>query len=525
MAIAKKLGNLVGDKKMQVVAFSSTAIALYGYDQGMMSLINTNNDYLRTMGISSSSPQVGVIVSVYYLGCALGAVLFSWFANARGRKPALFGSLATASLGNFIMFIAGLGFEHSQPAPLIVMYIGRIVMGLGVGGVDSVVPVYSSELSSDDSRGKALAQEFQANIFGLNMAFAINLALTVYLGKENEWAWRIPIVAMQVYPLALLVFIYWLPESPRWFVHHDRTEDATKSLKEIVGEDDAQKKCDELVQASKDESDSKVGYKEMFTPGHTQFHPTMITIMGQVNQALTGYGAVSVYGPQIFEQLGYGVRLSEYLTMANFISYFILMTLAWVLIDALGRRTVMLYGSGTMTLCFLLLAVFGGLSRYHEDLHIHVNAVAIPGIVALFVATGAFGIGWLTPVWLIPTEIFPTAARAHGTAVSVIIWGLANFTITLITPILFNNLYFYIYLIFAGTNLIAGTWTYLYSPETGGRSFEENQEFFEDAKSEGTWRVSKVDKGEFRYLPYPKPDGEVGESQPLLRRVRDQVTS
>lgn len=117
--------------------------------------------------------------------------------------------------------------------------------------------------------------------------------------------------------------------------------------------------------------------------------------------------------------------------MANFISYFLLMTLAWVLIDALGRRTVMLYGSGTLTTCFLLLAVFGGLSRYHEDLQIPIHAVAVPGIVALFVATGAFGIGWLTPVWLIPTEIFPTAARAHGTAVSVVVWVCSFFVLSL----------------------------------------------------------------------------------------------
>ena len=134
-----------------------------------MSLINTNKDYLSTMGIKEEDPQVGVIVSVYYLGCAVGAVVLSWFANKYGRKPGLFASLALASLGNLVMFIAGLGFEEESTAPLIVMYLGRIIMGLGVGGVDSVVPVYSSELSSDDSRGKALAQEFQANIFGLNM--------------------------------------------------------------------------------------------------------------------------------------------------------------------------------------------------------------------------------------------------------------------------------------------------------------------------------------------------------------------
>jgi MFS family permease len=368
--------------------FSSTAIALYGYDQGMMSLINTNKDYLRTMGLEEESPQVGVIVSVYYLGCAVGAVIFSTLADRKGRKPALFGCLAMASLGNLIMFIAGLGYSRGA---LAVMYLGRVIMGLGVGGVDSVVPVYSSELSSDGARGKALAQEFQSNIFGLNMAFAINLAATVTLGKYNEWAWRVPIIAMQIYPLGLLAFIKELPESPRWFIYHDREEDAKASLADIMGDEDVDPKCKELVESHKQEQDSgaSVGYIDMITPGHDQFHPTVITIMGQVNQALTGYGAVSVYGPQIFELLGYGVRKSEYLTQANYVSYFIMMTFAWLLIDAVGRRSLMVWGSVSLTLCFVLLTVFGGLVDKSDDLDIPTQAVAIPGIVVRCTQTQA----------------------------------------------------------------------------------------------------------------------------------------
>ena len=378
--------------------FSATAIALYGYDQGMMSLINTNSDYLTTMGITEESPLVGVIVSIYYLGCAVGAILFSWTADRFGRKTALFSCLATASLGNLIMFVAGLGFRTGA---LPVMFLGRVVMGLGVGGVDSVVPVYSSELSSDDSRGKALAQEFQSNIFGLNMAFAINLALTVALGKRNQWAWRVPIIAMQIYPVLLLSFIQHLPESPRWLVSNDRNEDAKASLADIYGEDDAKQRSEDLIESHQNESDEQVRYVDMFTPSHAQFHPTMITIMGQVNQALTGYGAVSVYGPQIFELLGYGVRVSEYLTQGNYISYLLLMTFAWLLVDAVGRRAVLLWGSGVLTSCFLLLALFGGLVQESSNLGIgNVNAVAIPGIVALYVATGAFGVGWLATIWV-----------------------------------------------------------------------------------------------------------------------------
>lgn len=55
----------------------------------------------------------------------------------------------------------------------------------------------------------------------------------------------------------------------------------------------------------------------------------------------------------------------------------------------------------------------------------------------------------------------------------------------------------------------------MYSPETGGRSFEENQAFFGDAKKWNSWSVHKVNKGEFRGMPNGEKH-EDGESQPLL---------
>ncbi|KAL1304711.1 hypothetical protein AAFC00_003659 [Neodothiora populina] len=520
MELAKEFYN---DKVKQVVLFSSTAIALYGYDQGMMSLINTNHDYLKTMGIGAEDALVGVIVSIYYLGTAVGAVIFSEIADRYGRKPALFGCLATSSLGNLFMFIAGLGYTRGA---LAVMFAGRIIMGLGVGGVDSVVPIYSSELSEDKSRGKALAQEFQMNIFGLNMAFAINLGLTRLLGKEDQWAWRVPIIVMQIYPVLLLAFIERLPESPRWLISHERKDDAMHALVQIYGQDDAEEKCDELTELHERESSESVGYLDMLLkPSHPQFHPTIITVMGQINQALTGYGAVSVYGPQILELLGFNTVIAEYLTMGNYVSYLILMTLAWLLIDAVGRRSLLLGGSAVLSISFFLLTIFGGLAFNADELKIPVMAPAVPGVVTLFIATGAFGIGWLATVWLIPTEIFPTSARAQGTAISVIIWGLANFAVTLLTPIMFNNLEYWLFLVFGVTNLFAGTMTYFYLPESGNRSFEENQTFFKEAKKAGTWRVGAVSDGAYKRLPYPAGKDDDGETAPLLSRIRDQAMS
>lgn len=156
----------------------------------------------------------------------------------------------------------------------------------------------------------------------------------------------------------------------------------------------------------------------------------------------------------------------------------------------------------------------------------HINIpMLVPGILGtttLFVATWAFGIGWLATVW----------AHSHGTIPNNRPWtsrsyqchslGLANFAVTFLTPIMFNNLRYYIFLVFAASNAFAGVWTWIYLPESGNRSFEDNQKFFEDAAKEGSWRVAKVDAG--RYLKMPYGAGEDAERTPLLQRVGDQIT-
>ena len=513
MAILSWLQN----KQTQVVLFSSTAIALYGYDQGMMSLINTNKNYLTTMGIKENDPMVGIIVSVYYLGCSVGAVIASKFADKLGRKPGVLVCVATASIGNLIMFIAGFnGMGHAQA----IMLAGRVIMGLGVGGLDSVVPVYTSELSEDDARGTALAQEFQANIFGLNMAFILNVIVTRHLGKYNEWAWRIPIIVMQLYPIVLFSGTTLLPETPRWLVLHQKTDQAKKAIASVFGKDQVDDTLKELQDAhEQEEKDGMVAYTDMILPGGDQFHPTVVTVMGQVNQALTGYGAVSVYGPQIFELLGFGTDDAELITLGNYLFYFGMMTFAWILIDRKGRRFLMVNGSLWLSISFAVLCVLGGLAQHQTELKIPLLATGIPGIVVLYLATAVFGIGWLVPPWLIPTEIYPSSARANGAAISVVVWGLANFAVTLLTPIMFTNLRYWLFLCFAVSNAFAGWWTWLYCPESGTRTFEENQDFFKKAADEKTWSVRKVADGEYRGLPNEKDDEQGktgGEREPLL---------
>ena len=127
------------------------------------------------------------------------------------------------------------------------------------------------------------------------MAFIVNLLVTHQLGKWDQWAWRTPILVMQVFPILLFAGVNLLPETPRWLVLHGDEDRAKKSISRVFGQDAVEDRIHELTEASKqEEEDGRTGYADMLWPSGSQFHPTVITVMGQVNQALTGYGAVSV---------------------------------------------------------------------------------------------------------------------------------------------------------------------------------------------------------------------------------------
>ena len=348
------------------------------------------------------------------------------------------------------------------------------------------------------------------------MAFALNLLFTRALGKWNQWAWRSPIIIMQIYPALMFAFSSLLPETPRWCILHDQQDRAKHSIEVVFGKDEVESRITELTEAhKKEEEEGTVGYTDMLNPKGSQFHPTVITVMGQVNQALTGYGAVSVYGPQIFELLGFGVLDAEHITLGNYIFYLAMMTLAWILIDRKGRRWLLVRGAFWLAVSFAALTVLGGLASHRGELGIPLLATGIPGIIVLYLATAVFGVAWLVPPWLIPTEIYPSTARAQGAAISVIVWGIANFAVTLLTPIGFNNLTYWLFLVFCVTNAFSGWWTWMYCLESGHRTFEENQEFFQEADEKGSWTVRRVKGGEWLRLP-GDTGKEDGESEPLL---------
>ncbi|OQD90879.1 hypothetical protein PENANT_c001G10884 [Penicillium antarcticum] len=129
--------------------FACVAICFYGYDQGVMSMVNFNHDYQKLMGIyppegsSRTTTAEGGIVAVYYGGTMIGALMAGALADRCGRTSAY---------------------------NITWMCFGRVLAGIGVGAIDCVIPVWSAEVSSHSARGALLALEFVMNIGGLALA-------------------------------------------------------------------------------------------------------------------------------------------------------------------------------------------------------------------------------------------------------------------------------------------------------------------------------------------------------------------
>jgi len=147
-----------------ILALAGTAIMFFGYDASVMSQVNTNSDYLRLMGAaggtSRDSAAVGGIVSIWFGGFAIGAILVGLYADKIGRLKTIQVGCVWAILG---------GALQASAQNITWMMFARIVGGIGCGHLNTVVPIWTSELADPHMRGAFVAVEFTLAITGSTM--------------------------------------------------------------------------------------------------------------------------------------------------------------------------------------------------------------------------------------------------------------------------------------------------------------------------------------------------------------------
>ena len=428
-----------------VAAVSALGGLLFGYDTGIISgaLLFIRDDFQLT----DTGQQI--VVASLLLGAVVGALLGGPFSDRVGRRRAIMlaavifivGSLASA-VATGTVFLAG----------------ARFVLGLAVGGAGMVVPVYIAESSPSDVRGSLVSlQQFLITV-GILLSYGVNYALA---GAE-AWRWML---GLGVVPAAaLLIGMFFLPESPRWLVGMGRRDEASAVLQK-TRDSDADIDGEIEAIASQETAEERTKYRDLLRP---RYRPAVTVGVGVafINQ-MVGVNAVIYYAPTILEDAGFGSSGAILATTGIGLVNCLVTGAALLSIDRLGRRPLLLGGTAGVTISLIVL----GAAYLLPSGSGLVNVILVVGLM-VYIASFAASLGIC--IWLLNSEVYPLEIRGKGSASgSITHWTLdliiASTVLTLINTITETGTFW----LYAAFGIIGLLFFYRVVPETKGRSLEE----------------------------------------------------
>ncbi|CAI7567773.1 unnamed protein product [Penicillium pancosmium] len=471
----KSLGRVIG-------LVGAVGFVLQGYDQavanGLLTLgsfiaIFPQIDTVNTHGSQKShnSTIQGTTVAIYEVGCALGALGCVFLGDKLGRRKTIFLAGCVALIGIVI---------QASPFALGQLISGRVITGLGVGGFTATIPMYVSESSGAEARGRMVLLEGWFAIGGIVLATWLEFGL--YYVSDNSVSWRFPIAFQGIFALVVVSCILFLPESPRWLARVDRMEEAAEVLsrmEDVPVESEHVAQELEIIKQSLflDATDeSTVSTSPFALTNNRHLHRTAIAVGVNILAQMTGVNIITFYSDTIFESdLGYSGTISRIITGCLQIWQFIAAGIAVLLIDRVGRRPLLLTAAAGMTIAQTCLA---GLSSDLSN-----KSAAGASILFYFMALFCFPIGLFLVPFMYAAEIAPLRTRAKVTAMSAAANWLFNFLLAEVTPIGFASIQWRYYIIYACISAFAFISFYFFCPETKGRTLEEIDDIFVQSKS------------------------------------------
>lgn len=498
------IAGLMQNKKVfGLTVFASMGGLLYGYNQGVFSSVLAMYSFDQRMSSAvSDAGKKGWLVAILELGAWLGTLVTGYLADKLSRRYTIILAVVVFIIGAIVQVTA-----QGPPA----IYGGRFVVGLGVGSLSMIVPLYNAELAPPEIRGSLVALQQLSIVFGILISFWIDYG-TNYIGgtgpTQSEAAWRLPL-ALQIVPaLVLGVGTLFLPFSPRWLVNQGRDDEAlavlsnTRNLApeselirleflEIKGQYLFEKETSETKypqwQDGSFSSDMKLGLHEYLsllkTP--TLRRRVMVATVTMFFQQFTGINAILYYAPTIFQNLGLtGNTISLLATGVVGIVMFLATIPAVLYVDQLGRRPVLISGAFIMAFCHILVGILS--SKFQDSWPSH-KAAGWVACVFVWIFSIAFGYSWGPCAWIIVSEIWPLSVRAKGVSIGASSNWMNNFIIGQVTPPMMEHIRYGTFIFFGIFSFLGGLFIFTI-PETSRLTLEEMDTIF------GSESVAKEDQ-------------------------------
>lgn len=292
-------------------------------------------------------------------------------------------------------------------------------------------------------------------------------------------------------PLAELILLFFIPESPYWLITKKRPEEAKKNLAWLRGwtsidnvEQEFSDICYEIEQKENGRRKNLVSFESLKQYTKLTFIKPFLLICFSFVLAHFGTTQINIYAVKIFQLLK--VPIDSYYATVLIGSVELLSCILLMLsIRFLGKRVLTFIAQLGISLCFLLAGVytysigvtnFDSTSDVNEDIANHYNWVPLFSIVS--VGFFSYLMTYSLP-WIIMGEIFPNDIRDTATGLSAgtgyIIGFLANKTFLNLVNVATLAGVFWLY---SAVALIGFVAMYFLLPETEGKPLIEITEHY-----------------------------------------------
>ncbi|KAJ3735190.1 general substrate transporter, partial [Lentinula guzmanii] len=449
-----------------------------GFDGQVMGAVNGMNQYLNYFGISGTDAGGGVGTATALIfgivtaaGSIVGVLLAGPLTDGRlGRRGGMF-------TGAMIILVGAIVITTARDRSYLLA--GRFVLGLGVSITATACPSYVVEMAPPQWRGRLTGLIYIAFYYaGSMLCTGISIA-TARLSSTTSW--RAPL-AIQIVPAGILVtFVWFLPESPRWYVSAGKTDKAAEVLAKYHGNGDVnaplvQLELREFEESIKlDASDKRWwDYSELVNTANARYRTLMMLMMGFFGQ-WSGNG-LGYFLTVLFKNAG--VESQERRLVLNFVNTIVSAIGASIgtsLCDTVGRRTMWFWGTFASASTLIIVTVCTALFGENDGNPAGANAA----IAFIFLFGFVFSFAYTPLQALVPTECLANNTRAKGMAMYSLAVSCAGLVGNYAGPIALQNIGWKYYIVYVCWDIFECTMIWFFAVETRGRTLEELNDIFE----------------------------------------------
>ena len=399
-----------------------------------------------------SDMMLGLLVSLVVVGALFGSLISGSISYRLGTKKVF---LFAAGLCLIVPLI------YSITSSLTTIIICRILLGVAYGIFSTLPPIYLSEITPAAVRGRFVTLYQLQMVIGSMLSFVV----MYYLERLGAESWRYMLATLSVPSFLLFIGLFFIPESPRWLIRNQKSNQAKALLVRLDGNDFAETELSSISESFKSLHREKIS--DLLSPKLRKV--ALFGILLAIFQQLTGISAIFNFAPIIFQQTGSSLSSSFSQTLLVGVVNFVLTIAGMMLVDRWGRRPLMIWG-----LLLIILSLSGISFLFFTDQFKGTLALLF---ILLFIASFAISAG---PVmWVLLSEIFPQQIKGIGTSLATFsMWifvGVTSFAFPVILNRWGGGTTFAIFAVISLLHLI---FIKRYIPETKGKSLEEIDRYF-----------------------------------------------